>query len=85
MRSGVDCADYEAAIYQHFEYTGQIYANPVDITVGGVSSISMGYTVQVLDVRKVYCGTIRAAVGGLTSNPTGYLECEWDLLPVLTS
>ena len=82
LRSGTDCSDFTSAILQHLDYTSLCGSNPVDLVQGGISHSALGYRVQVLDVRKIYAGTMRACVGGLLTNAQGYLECEWDLLAI---
>lgn len=82
LRSGVDTVDYDAARTLHIDYIALIEGDPVDLVVGGISSTAQGYSVQVLDVRLVYAGTIGGSVGGLLANPEGYLECEWDLIGI---
>lgn len=82
VRTWVDAASYEAARTKFIDYTDLIGTDAAILIRGGVSSLAEGYRVIILDVREVYIGKIVPGPGGLNAPSAGYIECDWDLLPV---
>ena len=84
LMSWVDCEDFAAAEATYIEYLALIGQDSVSMVQGGVASETEGYSIKVLNVRKLYSGTIVPGPGGLNPPSQAILECEWELLAIPT-
>lgn len=82
LRSQVDAPTFFAARQLFIAYQSLIGAAPVLCIWSGYDLSAEGLLHLVLDVRCVQCKTIPLAIGGINPPSQGYLECDWDLLPL---
>lgn len=81
--SWVDCVSYEATwVIYRTNYVPLIESDPLELVVGGISSIAENFKVAVLDVRVRRALPITPGLNGLNAPSLGYLECVWDLIGV---
>lgn len=80
-------ADVEAYQYARDEvqsYLNLISMGPLEIVQGGVSSLSLGYLVKVLNFTPTRILRLGQSIGGLTEGGpgTGFIEGVWDLISI---
>ena len=83
LHSRVDTAMFAETIPLFDEYCGLIGENPVDLVYGGIDFSESSTQFEVVDVRIRAMYAAVTGTGGLNPPSGGWLECDWDLVPVV--
>jgi hypothetical protein len=80
----VDTNDYPAAHDALQRYQGLIDGEPITMIQGGVSSDTLGFKVQILDVqpRRIQAIKNPSGAGAKSSDGTGWIEAVWQLIGI---
>jgi len=83
MRSEVDCLNESDAFATFVGYTSlRLREDPVPLLWRGIDFSAASYFLVVLNVRATFIGTVGLVSGGFFEGGSGWLEAEWELLPV---
>lgn len=82
LHSKVDLASFAEWPSVYYGYLGLIGADPVDIVQGGLDFSQTETVFEVVNVRVTDAHACLTGSGGLNAPSFGWLECDWDIVPV---